>query len=149
MLALAHAQQPGETTHDARLTGAVASCITDSSSACPAAQLALHASFAHHQDPVRERQDLRQIARDDEAGGAVGGLPAHDLVDLVLGADVDALGRLVEQEHARVDAQPARQHDFLLVPAAQPVGRRLDAGRLDVPVPHEVAAERALLDRRA
>ena len=123
----------GQTLHDARLTGAVASCITDSSSACPRRELALHASLAHHEDAVRQRQDLRQIARDDEAGGAVAAFLADDLVDLVLGADVDALGRLVEQEHARVDRQPARQHDLLLVAAAQPVGRRLDARRLDVP----------------
>ena len=40
-------------------------------------------------------------------------------VDLGLGADVDAAGRLVEQQDAAVAQQPAGQHDLLLVAAGQ------------------------------
>ena len=39
--------------------------------------------------------------------------------DRGLGADVDALGRLVQQQHLRVVAQPLGEHDLLLVAAAE------------------------------
>ena len=52
-------------------------------------------------------------------GDAVGGQLAHQLVDRVLGADVDAARGLVHQHHARLDAQPAREHDLLLVAAGE------------------------------
>ena len=41
------------------------------------------------------------------------------LVDLRLGADVDAARRLVEDEHFELPRQPARQHHLLLVAARQ------------------------------
>ena len=44
---------------------------------------------------------------------------ADDLVDLGLGADVDALGRLVEHQHLRLRRQPAGQQHLLLVAARQ------------------------------
>ena len=44
---------------------------------------------------------------------------AHQLVDRVLGADVDAAGRLVHQHDARPGGQPAGEHDLLLVAAGE------------------------------
>ena len=89
--------------------------MTDSSSASGRVNLALHASRSH-QDPVRERENLGQIARHHQAGGALVRFLPDNVVDFILGADVDALGRLVEQEHAWIDAEPARQHDLLGLP---------------------------------
>ena len=43
-------------------------------------------------------------------------------VDLLLGADVDAAGRLVEQQHARARRQPLADHDLLLVAARERAG---------------------------
>ena len=40
-------------------------------------------------------------------------------VDLGLGADVDAARGLVEQQHAALAQQPAREHDLLLVAARE------------------------------
>ena len=53
-------------------------------------------------------------------------------VDLVLGADVDAARRLVEDQHLGVGEQPLRQHHLLLVAAGQVADRLVDAGRADV-----------------
>ena len=44
-------------------------------------------------------------------------------IDFSLGADVDAAGRFVKDDHFRVRHQPFRQHHFLLIAAAQ-VARR-------------------------
>jgi hypothetical protein len=43
-------------------------------------------------------------------------------VDLLLGADVDAAGRLVEDQHARLARQPAAQDHLLLVAAGEGAG---------------------------
>ena len=65
-------------------------------------------------------------------------LPAADEatdegVDLGAGADVDAAGRLVQQQHARAVHEPARQQDLLLIAAREgargPVGVRRAAAR--------------------
>ncbi len=53
----------------------------------------------------------------------------HQFVDLDLGADIDADGRLVEQEHRNVAGQSARQQDLLPVAAGKLGDRALDLGR--------------------
>ena len=60
----------------------------------------------------------------DEEDGAAGGGEAvgEGVPDLALGADVDAAGRLVEDEEAGGGHQPLADHDLLLVAA----GERLD-----------------------
>src|SRR5690606_23658431 len=60
-----------------------------------------------------------------------------DRVDLVLGADVDAAGRLVEDEQVGLGVQPLAQDDLLLVAAGELAddghhGRRLDVQVLPV-----------------
>ena len=52
--------------------------------------------------------------------------PAHEIVDAGLGADVDAAGRLVEDQDARLDREPLGQHDLLLVAAGQEAGLLLE-----------------------
>ena len=66
---------------------------------------------------------------------AVGQL-VDDAIDLVFGADVDAAGRLVQDQDFRIGEQPFRQHDLLLVAAGQMAGRLIDIGAADShPVP--------------
>ena len=62
---------------------------------------------------------------------ALGGDRAHQLVDLLLGADVEAAGRMVEDQHPRLRLQPLGQHHLLLVAAGEVEAERLDAGRAD------------------
>ena len=45
--------------------------------------------------------------------------PAHQRVDLGLGADVDAAGRLVHDQDPRLGLQPLAEDDLLLVAAGE------------------------------
>jgi hypothetical protein len=47
---------------------------------------------AHHHDAVADARDLRQFAEDYQYSDTVLGKPAHDAVDLGLGAEIDATG---------------------------------------------------------
>ena len=58
---------------------------------------------------------------------------ADQPVDLRLGADVDAAGRLVQQQHARCGGQPLADHHLLLVAARQRAGRLLRRRRCGSP----------------
>ena len=55
-------------------------------------------------------------AVEQDRGTGVGEL-AQQAVELLLGADVDAAGRVVEQDHARPGQQPLADHHLLLVAA--------------------------------
>ena len=104
-----------------------------------AAALGRQPAAVEHEDAVGEADDLGQLGgpqQDDPAG--VGEL-ADEGVDLVLGADVDAPRRVVEQDDGRGHLQPLGQHDLLLVAARQRRhgGRRsggLDAEPGDLPI---------------
>ena len=110
-------------------------------------QLGGDPALAQHHDPVAHAQQLGQLRGDQDDGEALAREVGDDRVDLGLGLHVDALGRLVQDQHARLGRQPLGQHDLLLVAA----GQRLD--RLQVaPEPQaqavEVAAHEAQLARR-
>src|SRR2546423_1195701 len=66
-----------------------------------------------------------------ETGGAWTGEPVDDRVDLSLRADVHALRRLVEDQDRRLDREPPRERDLLLIAAAQRFDRRVDRRRPD------------------
>ncbi len=85
----------------------------------------------HDGDPVAHAEDLGQLGRDHQDRQALGGQLAHQSVDLGLGADVDALRRLVEDQQARARGQPPRQRDLLLVAAREVADRGVEVGRLD------------------
>ena len=63
-------------------------------------QLAGDAAVAHHEDAVAHADQLGQLGRDHQDRHAVAREPAHEVVDAGLGADVDAAGRLVEDQDA-------------------------------------------------
>ncbi len=65
-------------------------------------------------------------------GDAAVGQGADQRVDLRAGADVDAAGGLVQQQHPAVAQQPAGQHDLLLVAAGQRADLAVDVGRAHV-----------------
>jgi hypothetical protein len=90
-----------------------------------ALKLAGYPPLRHDVDPVAKREDLGQLGGDEQDRLPLLGEFEHDLVDLQFRADVDAAGRLVEDENLRVAQHPFGEHDLLLVAAAQ----RLDPGR--------------------
>jgi hypothetical protein len=56
-----------------------------------------------------------ELMRDDRFAGA--GELVDEFVDGNLRADIDALGRLVEDQDIRIRKQPARDDDLLLIAA--------------------------------
>ena len=57
---------------------------------------------------------------------------AHQHIDFGFGADVDAARRFVEDQHLRAEREPLRQHDLLLIAAAQIRRLDFDGRRLDL-----------------
>jgi hypothetical protein len=74
-------------------------------------------AFADHEDPVGEKQHLGKLRRDHQHGHTVAGQALEQAMHLRLGAHVDAPRRLVDDDHARLAAQPLGEDDLLLVAA--------------------------------
>ena len=109
-------------------------------------ELAADAAIAHDDEAVGDAQHLGQLAGDDDDAAARRGHVVDDLVDLVLGAHVDAARRLVEDEHLQARlGQPARQDDLLLVAAGQQADLLLTVRGLDAQLLDEVVGALRLL----
>ena len=115
-------------------------------------QLADDLAAVDDQHAVGDRQQLVQLAGDEQHAGAARACAADLGIDRLDGADVEAAGRLRrQQEYQRIQGQLARQHRLLLVAARQAGHRRVGAGRADVvrlhpllgDAGHEVAAQQA------
>ena len=78
--------------------------------------------------PITSGSSLETIRTRD----ALGGQRPHQLVDRVLGADVDAAGRLVHEDDAGVGGQPAGEDDLLLVAAGEELRLLVHRARRDV-----------------
>ena len=85
----------------------------------------------HDQHAVAQGRQLVDLGRDQHDPDAVGRDRADQLADLGLRAHIDADGRLVHDEDARLGAQPLGEQDLLLVAAAERADRRLRPGRTD------------------
>ena len=70
------------------------------------------------------------------------------LVHLGLGADVDAPGRLVEDQHRRLGVEPLGEHRLLLV-AARELADRLGSAAVRMPSRWRNRSAGALLGRRS
>ena len=71
-----------------------------------AAEMRGNAAFAQHDDAVAHADELGQLRRDQDDGQSLLRELGDHAVDLGLALDVDALGRLVEDEQARPRRQP-------------------------------------------
>src|SRR5439155_642183 len=100
-------------------------------------------ALAEDEDPVHQLEMLVHLGRqhhDRDAGAC--DIDQH-LVDVALGAEVDAAGRIVEEEDGRMRREPACGHDLLLIAAAE----RRDQVAVppdDDPQPLDVLAEATL-----
>ncbi len=75
------------------------------------------AARAHDGDAVADQHQFAQVARHDDEALALARLFGQHLINIKLGADIDAARGLVEQHHGAVAVQPAGDHHFLLVAA--------------------------------
>src|SRR5262249_34209841 len=75
-------------------------------------------ALTHDNDPIRYAQHLRKLTRDYDHGAALLVKSIDDLIDLVLGPDVDSASRFVHDDDPQFRfGQPASQNRFLLIAA--------------------------------
>src|SRR5262249_58473259 len=85
-------------------------------------QLARHPASPEDEHAVADGRELLVVrARAHDAGAGGGGGP-HELEDLLAGADVDPLRRLVQEQDRGPRLEPPREQRLLLVPARQRAG---------------------------
>ena len=82
-------------------------------------KLANEGAVVHHADPVTDAEQFRHFRRDHHDAFTGRRQFVDDTIDLVFRTDVDAAGRLVENQDLGVRHQPFRQHDLLLVAAGE------------------------------
>ena len=96
-------------------------------------------AVAHDQDAVAQAQDFRQLRGDHHDRRALlVGEAREKLVDLALGADIDAARRLVDEENAAAGVEGARHHAFLLVAAGELADQRLRVAHADREPPRQL-----------
>ena len=88
-----------------------------------ALQRADDAAVAEHQGAMADVRDLLEIGRDQDHGEAARDRIRQQAIDLGLGTDVDAGGRIFQGQDAAADPQPARQHHLLLIAAGEGLDR--------------------------
>ena len=108
--------------------------------------LAGDAPVAHDEDPVAKADQLLHLGRDDDDRAALLGERRDEAVDLLLGADIDAAGRLVDDDDARLDQHHLGEQQLLLVAAGELAGEQIAAAGADVEI-LDGPVERRLLGR--
>src|SRR5829696_6090427 len=89
------------------------------------------APVPQHDDPVGALHHLLEFGRDHDHAQPPFGQLVDEVLHLGLGAHVDTAGRLVEDQHLRVQAEPAREHHLLLVTPRKFPDRLVGARGLD------------------
>ena len=89
-----------------------------------------HTAAGHNHDPVADAQKFGHLRGDHNNGLSLVGQIQNELIDLILGANVDTAGRLVQQQHLRLSQQPAADNDLLLVAAGEAADLGLLRGSL-------------------
>src|SRR5699024_8375359 len=74
-------------------------------------------ALAHHSHSVGHAQHFWQVGGDHDDRLAAGSELVEQLIDLLLGPDVDPSGRLIEDQDIAVLQEPATDHDLLLIAA--------------------------------
>src|SRR6185312_12822761 len=104
------------------------------------------AAAAHDRDPVADAEQLGEVARDHDDGlrrSLARDERVDELVEPRLGGDVDAAGRLVEQQDVDAVVQEAGDGDLLLVAAGELARRLVGALAADVQLFEPARRQRA------
>jgi hypothetical protein len=80
-----------------------------------AVNLALHAPFTQHDDARRDTEQLGELARVGQDGGTVRRALADPVVQLRLGAHIDAASWFVEHQYVALGRQPLGEHHLRLI----------------------------------
>ncbi len=88
-------------------------------------------ALAEDQDAVTHADQLGQFGRDQDDREALAREIGDQAVDLGLGLDVDALGRLVQDQNPGCRRQPLGEHDLLLVAAGEGLDRLVVAAEAE------------------
>src|SRR4051812_37849447 len=65
-----------------------------------------HPPFAHHENTIGHAEDLRQLGRHHDDAQALARKLTHEGMHRSFGPDVDALCRLIQDDHLRPRGQP-------------------------------------------
>ncbi len=88
-----------------------------------------HQTVLHHGDAVRDLGHHAEVVRDEQHGGALARLQVADQrEDLRLRGHVERGGRLIRDQHARIERHRHRDHGALALPARELM--RIGARRL-------------------
>ncbi len=98
---------------------------------CPAGEFACEPAFAHDENAVGHLNQFGKLGTHHEDSSAGTNEPVHFFEYFLLGADVDAAGRFIEQEDARAPSDPFGDDDLLLIAAAETAGKLRDGAATD------------------
>src|SRR6478672_3012707 len=84
-----------------------------------ATELHLELALLEHEHPVHQLDQLVDLGREHHDGDPLGRELREQVVDVALRAEVDAAGRVVEQQDAWLGCEPAGDDDLLLVPSRE------------------------------
>src|SRR6476469_6855520 len=113
-----------------------------------ATELHLELALLEHEHPVHQLDQLVDLGREHHDGDPLGRELREQVVDVELRAEVDAAGRVVDQQDGWLGGESAGDDDLLLVPAREghdPVAgaSELDAKPVDVPGQTPLAGRRS------
>src|SRR6218665_3172965 len=94
------------------------------------------ASLAHHHHAVAEANHLLHLRGNEDDGFALGGQRRDDVIDLLLGADIDAARRLIHDDDVGLALHGLAQHQLLLIATREPPDRHRGIARADVEAAH-------------
>ena len=114
---------------------------------CSARELIDDAAAGEDQHAIAETFELDAVGGGDQHRHALIGKRAQALVDFAARADVDALGRLVDQEHRRLRRDLASEQRLLLIAAGQFEQLRFDRCGADAQVLGDLPGALDLLGR--
>ena len=95
-----------------------------------ARQLGIDPPIIERDHATAEVDDLQHVRRIEQHRAARIGELAHQEIDLVLGADIDAACRIEQQQHPAFRQQPFSDRDLLLIAAAEAGARPIERARM-------------------
>lgn len=102
-------------------------------------------AIAQDNDPIGVTHQLLQFRRDNQQRQAIGAEGFNQANNFRMGADVDAAGRLIEDQELRFGQQPAGEQHLLLVAAGEKLDRLLGARGTDPQLANKALGDLILL----